>query len=71
MSKRAGSALALPGAASISPEAHVNACNTASRTNLLFDFIVSPSLFAVARFEPSRNYDSQGVKNPQSIFYTR
>jgi len=42
MSNRAGSALALPGAASISPEAQVNACNTASRTNLLFDFMVSP-----------------------------
>jgi hypothetical protein len=29
-------------------DAHANACNTASRTSLLLEFMVSPWLFAVA-----------------------
>ena len=39
MSNRAGSALAVPGVASISPGEHASAYNTAMRTQQLFDLI--------------------------------
>src|SRR5450631_3012053 len=42
MSNRAGSALAVPGVASISTGAHASACNTAMRTQQLFDLISPP-----------------------------
>src|SRR5258707_6861952 len=47
MSNRAGSALALPGVARISPDAHANACNTASPTKPLFVLMNSPIYFVL------------------------
>jgi hypothetical protein len=41
---------AFVGAVRIIPDAHANACNTASRTSLLLEFMVSPWLFVVALF---------------------
>src|ERR1700737_2489347 len=71
MSNRAGSALALPGVARISPDAHANACNTASRTKPLFVLMNSPMyIVLVLRLCMSRLISTtpEGQKPPSRFF---
>jgi hypothetical protein len=62
---------AFAGAVRNIPEAHANACNTASRTSLLLEFMISPWLFFVAFFKPACNYDTQRAETPHSICVER
>jgi hypothetical protein len=62
---------AFAGAVRNIPEAHANACNTASRTSLLLEFMISPWLFFVAFLSQPVTTTLKGRETPTRFVSSR